>query len=130
MLLLQSIRLISLWLVPSIAFAVIGEVSETSGVAAQIERSGTELTADLETDIQSMDEVETTNGRLKIAFVDETEVSLTEHTYLEINEYVYDPDPAKSVWHSTLLRALRDLLLVNWDLYPEKTLAYRRLLPL
>ena len=96
MLLSQSIRLISLWLVPQIAFAVIGEVSETSGVAAQIERSGTEITADLETDIQSMDEVETTNGRLKIAFVDETEVSLTEHTYLEINEYVYDPDPAKS----------------------------------
>ena len=71
-------------------------MSETSGVAAQIEREGTEFIAELETNIQSMDEVETTNGRLKIAFVDETEVSLTEHTYLEINEYVYDPDPAKS----------------------------------
>ena len=96
MLLSQSIRLISIWLFPVLAFANIGEVSELSGVAAQIERSGTEITADLETDIQSMDEVETTNGRLKIAFVDETEVSLTEHTYLEINEYVYDPDPNKS----------------------------------
>ena len=96
MLLSQSIRLISVWLFPLVAFATIGEVSDISGVAAQIERSGTEITADLETDIQSMDEVETTNGRLKIAFVDETEVSLTEHTYLEINEYVYDPDPNKS----------------------------------
>ena len=96
MLLSQSIRLISFWLFPVLAFANIGEVSETSGSAAQIERSGTELVADLQTDIESMDEVETTNGRLKIAFVDETEVSLTEHTYLEINEYVYDPDPAKS----------------------------------
>jgi len=83
-------------LFPVLAFANIGEVSELSGVAAQIERSGTEIVADLATDIQSMDEVETTNGRLKIAFVDETEVSLTEHTYLEINEYVYDPDPNKS----------------------------------
>jgi len=96
MLLSQSIRLISIWLFPVLAFANIGEVSELSGVAAQIERSGAEFIADLETDIQSMDEVETTNGRLKIAFVDETEVSLTEHTYLEINEYVYDPDPNKS----------------------------------
>ena len=96
MLLSQSIRLISIWLFPVLAFANIGEVSELSGVAAQIEREGTELTADLATNIESMDEVETTNGRLKIAFVDETEVSLTEHTYLEINEYVYDPDPAKS----------------------------------
>ena len=96
MLLSQSIRLISIWLFPCVAFANIGEVSELSGVAAQIERSGTEIIADLQTNIESMDEVETTNGRLKIEFVDETEVSLTEHTYLEINEYVYDPDPNKS----------------------------------
>ena len=96
MLLSQSIRLISIWLFPCVAFATIGEVSELSGVAAQIEREGAEFIADLATNIESMDEVETTNGRLKIAFVDETEVSLTEHTYLEINEYVYDPNPDKS----------------------------------
>ena len=43
-----------------------------------------------------MDEVETINGRLKLKFVDDTQVSLTEHTYMVINEYVYDPDPTKS----------------------------------
>lgn len=97
MLLSQLIRLINFWLIPCIAFANIGEVSEINGVPAQIARqSGAELLADLKTDIESMDQVETTNGRLKISFVDQTEVSLTEHTYLEIDEYVYNPDPAKS----------------------------------
>ena len=55
--------------------------------------SGEKLIAELDTDIQSMDEVETINGRLKQKFVDDTQVSLTEHTYMIINEYVYDPIP-------------------------------------
>ena len=75
----------------------IGGIIEQSGKAGNIFRlSGEELTANLETDIVSYDEVETENGRLKIQFVDETQVSLTEHTYMEIDEYVYDPDPSKS----------------------------------
>jgi len=75
----------------------IGGIIEQSGKKGNIFRlSGEELTATLETDIVSFDEVETENGRLKIQFVDETQVSLTEHTYMEIDEYVYDPDPSKS----------------------------------
>ena len=75
----------------------IGGIIEQSGESGSIVRlSGEELTAELETDIVSFDEVETTNGRLKIEFVDSTQVSLTEHTYMEIDEYVYDPDPSKS----------------------------------
>lgn len=75
----------------------IGGIIEQSGKAGSIVRlSGEELTANLEADIVSYDEVETENGRLKIEFVDSTQVSLTEHTYMEIDEYVYDPDPSKS----------------------------------
>ena len=75
----------------------IGGIVEQSGKEGNIFRlSGEELIATLETDIVSYDEVETENGRLKIQFVDDTQVSLTEHTYMEIDEYVYDPDPSKS----------------------------------
>ena len=75
----------------------IGGIIEQSGESGSIVRlSGEELIAELETDIVSFDEVETENGRLKIEFVDSTQVSLTEHTYMEIDEYVYDPDPSKS----------------------------------
>ena len=75
----------------------IGGVFEQSGKPGSIVRTtGEELTATLNTDIESYDNVETENGRLKIKFVDETQISLTEHTLVEITEYVYDPDPSKS----------------------------------
>ena len=75
----------------------IGGVFEQSGTPGNILRtSGEELTAQLDTGIQSYDNVETENGRLKIKFVDETQISLTEHTLVEITEYIYDPDPSKS----------------------------------
>ena len=75
----------------------IGGVFEQSGKPGSIVRTtGEELIANLNTDIESYDNVETENGRLKIKFVDETQISLTEHTLVEITEYVYDPDPSKS----------------------------------
>ena len=75
----------------------IGGVFEQSGKPGSIVRTtGEELTANLNTNIESYDNVETENGRLKIKFVDETQISLTEHTLVEITEYVYDPDPSKS----------------------------------
>ena len=79
------------------AEAQIGGVFEQSGKPGSITRTtGEELTAQLDTGIQSYDNVETENGRLKIKFVDETQISLTEHTLVEITEYVFDPDPSKS----------------------------------
>ena len=79
------------------AEAEIGGVFEQSGNPGSIVRTtGEELLAELDTGIQSYDNVETENGRLKIKFVDETQISLTEHTLVEITEYVFDPDPSKS----------------------------------
>lgn len=75
----------------------IGDVFEQTGTVGDITReTGEQLSADLNAPIVSMDTVETKNGRLKIQFVDDTQVSMTEHTVVEINEYVYDPNPSKS----------------------------------
>ena len=75
----------------------IGGVLEQSGKPGSITRTtGEQLIAELDTGVQSYDNVETENGRLKIQFVDQTQISLTEHTLIEITEYVYDPDPSKS----------------------------------
>jgi len=81
----------------NIAGAQIGDVFEQSGTPGEIIReSGEQLTAGLNAPIVSMDNVETQNGRLKIKFIDDTQVAMTEHTVIEINEYVYDPNPNKS----------------------------------
>ena len=79
------------------AGAQIGGVYEQSGTPGNITRtSGEQLSAELDAGIQSYDNVETENGRLKIKFVDDTQISLTEHTLVEITEYVFDPNPSKS----------------------------------
>ena len=36
------------------------------------------------------------NGRLGITFLDDSQVRLTEHSELIIDEFIYDPDPSKS----------------------------------
>ena len=75
--------------------ADIGGVSEVSG-SAQIKRGTSANRADLAFSIQSNDQAVTSNGRMAITFLDDSQVKLTEHSQLTIDEYIYDPDPSKS----------------------------------
>ena len=72
----------------------IGDISELNG-NAQVVRDKP-LDATLQFAIQSNDEAVTTNGRMSITFLDDSKVSLTEHSQLLIDEYIYDADPSKS----------------------------------
>mgnify|MGYP003631274041 FL=1 len=74
--------------------ADIGDISELNG-SAQIVRDKP-YNANLKFAIQSNDEAITTNGRMAITFLDDSKVSLTEHSQLLIDEYIYDPDPSKA----------------------------------
>jgi hypothetical protein len=75
----------------------IGEISELQG-NGEISRRDSDkaLTAELDSDIFSFDDVRTGNGRLAIEFLDQSVVKLTEHSKLVIDEFIYDPDPSKS----------------------------------
>ena len=72
----------------------IGAVSELNG-NAQIERDGF-YDAALNFGIEQLDNVKTAAGRLKITFLDDSKVSLTEHSELKITKYIFNPDPIKS----------------------------------
>ena len=72
----------------------IGSISELRG-NAQVLRDKP-YGAELEFDIQQMDDVRTEAGRVAITFEDSSTVKLTEHSKLVIDEYIYDPDPSKS----------------------------------
>jgi hypothetical protein len=74
--------------------ADIGDISELNG-SAQIVRDKP-YDANLKFAIQSNDEAITTNGRMAITFLDDSKVSLTEHSQLIIDEYIFDADPSKS----------------------------------
>ena len=73
--------------------ANIGGISELKGDASVLRDQP--YGAELDFDIQQMDDVRTTNGRVGITFLDDSIVRLTEHSKLVITEYVYDPDPSK-----------------------------------
>jgi hypothetical protein len=72
----------------------VGNISELNG-SAQILRDKT-YTAEESFNIQQNDEAVTTNGRMAITFLDESQVRLTEHSQLVVDEFIYDPDPSKS----------------------------------
>ena len=83
--------------VSTISASEIGGISELRG-NGEITRvdSSEALTAELNSDIFSYDDVRTGKGRLAIQFLDDSVVKLTEHSKLIIDEYIFDPDPSKS----------------------------------
>ena len=72
----------------------IGDITELQGFGRVVRDQP--YNAELDFDINSLDNVETASGRIAITFLDESTVKLTEHSELLINEYVYDPNPDKS----------------------------------
>jgi len=72
----------------------VGNISELNGSAQILRDKPYEATESF--NIQQNDEAVTSNGRMAITFLDDSQVRLTEHSQLIIDEYIYDPDPSKS----------------------------------
>ena len=72
------------------AWADIGSVTEASGTAI-IKRGKDTIQIAKGTEIKINDKVETKNGRVKIVFKDDTNVTVTESSSLVIDDFVYDP---------------------------------------
>jgi hypothetical protein len=72
------------------AWADIGSVTESSGTAI-IKRGKDTIQVAKGTEIKTNDRVETKNGRVKIVFKDDTNVTVTESSSLVIDDFVYDP---------------------------------------
>lgn len=85
--------LLSLFLVTTTAWADIGSITELSGTGS-IKRGKETITIAKGTVVQTNDRVETKNGKVKITFKDNTTVSVTEHSSLVIDDFVYDPKNA------------------------------------
>ena len=69
----------------------VGEIGQIKG-SGVLEREGKiVIDGDVGVNVKSMDEAVTANGTMRIDFVDETRVELTEQSRLVIDEFVYDP---------------------------------------
>ena len=76
----------------------IGEITEFKGESKLVREAGNEVDVEIGfvPDVNLNDTAETGNGRMLIQFLDEAELSLTEHTKVYIDKVYYDPDPSKS----------------------------------
>ena len=72
----------------------VGNISELTGEASVVRDKP--YSAELAFNIQQNDEAITTDGRMAIRFLDDSQVKLTEHSQLTIDEYIFDPNPSKS----------------------------------
>lgn len=93
----KKILLINFCLLTTIVQADgIGDIIEHNGSSGIVRTTGETVSGIVGEDIFFQDSIETAQGRMKIEFVDETRLSLTEHTEVVIDEYYFDPDPSKS----------------------------------
>lgn len=83
-----------LFLISSAAHAQIGSITELSG-SATIKRGKDSIAASKGASIEQNDKIETKNGKVKIVFKDDTNVTVTEHSSLVIDDFVYDPKSGK-----------------------------------
>ena len=74
--------------------ASVGNITELNGNGRVVR--DIPYDAALSFDIESFDNVQTSNGRIGITFLDDSQVRLTENSELIIDEFIYDPDPSKS----------------------------------
>ena len=81
---------ILLFSTPSLAAIDAGSVGSIKG-SGVLERGNNVITGDTGVTVQMQDTAVTANGRMRIDFLDETRVDLTEHARLTIDEFVYDP---------------------------------------
>jgi len=72
------------------SWADIGSVTEATGTAI-IKRGKDTIQVAKGTEIKTNDKVETKNGKVKIVFKDDTNVTVTESSSLIIDDFVYDP---------------------------------------
>ena len=79
-------------LLPTLAIAGVGEVTEQTGNPAGATRENEQLIVELGFSVEMLDELITANSRLGITFEDDTRVELTEQSELVIDEFVYDPN--------------------------------------
>ena len=73
------------------AFGSVGEIGQIKGSGVLERGKDVVIQGEAGVGVQSMDTAVTANGTMRIDFIDETRVDITEQSRLVIDEFVYDP---------------------------------------
>jgi len=86
------VLLITLLFIPQISLAEIGKIKTIDGPVVSIKRDKNLLEGSKDSDIESMDTVETKNSTVDISFKDDTKVVIKENSRLLIDDFVFNPN--------------------------------------
>jgi hypothetical protein len=89
--LLQVLAIIILFLSPSLTEANIGKISQQTG-PTEIVRNNKSQPSAVNSTVQMSDTIVTAKSNVLLDFEDNTQVKMTEHSKLLIDEFVYDPN--------------------------------------
>ena len=79
----------------AVASASIGQISDLKG-NSEVVRNKDKFDGKLALPIEQLDNVQTGNGRVEIKFIDDSNVKITEHSKLIIDDFVYSGKPSTS----------------------------------
>ncbi len=83
--------IIAIFLCPTLAFASVGEIGQIKGSGVLERGKDVIIEGEAGVAVRSMDTAVTANGTMRINFIDDTRVDITEQSRLVIDEFVYDP---------------------------------------
>ena len=90
---LRLLSLISI-LLASPAYSNIGQIAEHKG-SSTIQREAEKYTGEVGLGLEMDDTIITGKGSLRMDFIDDTRVDVTEHSRMTIDEFIYDPASGK-----------------------------------
>jgi len=83
--------LISLLLLSTPVYASIGEIAQHKG-SSVVERKSEKYNGEVGLDLEMNDRIITGKGSMRMDFIDDTRVDVTEHSRMTIDEFIYDPN--------------------------------------
>jgi len=88
---LTKLLAVLLFLSATPTYANIGQIAESKGDST-IKRDNTAYTGEVGLGLEMNDNVVTADGKLRLDFVDDTRVDVTENSRMIIDEFIYDPN--------------------------------------
>jgi len=101
----------------------IGNITELRGNTRVVRDKPYE--SELDFSLNSMDKLETANGRMGVTFRDDTTIRLTEHSEILVDSFIFDPDPSKSSMSLLFVKGTGRFISSKTKLIPKENITIR-----
>ena len=101
----------------------IGNITEIKGYTRVVRDKP--FQSEINFSLNSLDKLETANGRMGVTFRDDTTIRLTEHSNVTIDKFIFDPDPAKSTMALNFVKGTGRFISSKSKRIPKENISIR-----